>query len=198
MKNPRLLVSSFSLLFALSASNLYAEEHVQHGVHEHGVAKLAVAIGTEGVEITLASPAANIVGFEHVPTTDDDKTAVDDAVKKLQAGDELFILNAEAECQLQDTEVLSGLLGDEMPAHDDHKHAQQDDHKHDHATGDAHNDVDVAWSYTCAKPAELKEIAVKLFAAFPNGFQRINAEWVTDKGASAMELTQDTTISLTQ
>lgn len=187
MKYPSLLISSFSLLLALSASNLHAEEHEQHGVHEHGVATLAVAVGTEGVEITLESPAANIVGFEHVPTSDADKETLDDAVKKLEAGDELFTLNPEAECQLQDTEVLSALLGDEMPA----EHADQQEAEV------AHNDIDIAWSYACAKPTELKEVAVKLFAAFPNGFQHIKAEWVTEKGASAMELTQDTTITLT-
>ena len=189
MKYPSLLISSFSLLLALSASNLHAEEHEQHGAHEHGVATLAVAVGTEGVEITLESPAANIVGFEHVPSSDADKETLDDAVKKLEAGDELFTLNPEAECQLQDTEVLSALLGDEMPAEHEHEHQQEAEA--------AHNDMDIAWSYACAKPTELKEVAVKLFAAFPNGFQHIKAEWVTEKGASAMELTQDTTLALT-
>ena len=62
--------------------------------------------------------------------------------------------------------------------------------------GEAHNDVDVAWSYTCAKPGELKEVEVKLFSAFPEGFQHIKAEWVTEKGASAQALTQDASIQL--
>ena len=106
----------------------------------------------------------------------DSKETLDDAMKKLEAGDELFTLNPEAECQLQDTEVLSALRGDEIPA----------EHAHQQAAEAAHNDMDIAWSYACAKPTELKEVAVKLFAAFPNGFQHIKAEWVTEKGASAM------------
>ena len=196
MKYPSLLISSFSLLLALSGSVLHAEEHEaheQHGAHEHGVATLALAVGLEGMEITLESPAANVLGFEHMPTTDADKERLNDVVKKLEAGDALFTPNAEAECVLQDTEVLSALLGDEEPADKDHA---QEKHAEDEHGGEAHNDVDVAWSYTCAKPGELKEVEVKLFSAFPEGFQHIKAEWVTEKGASAQALTQDASIQL--
>ena len=67
----------------------------------------------------------------------------------------------------------------------------------ENAAGEAHNDMDVTWSFACTQPAELKEMAVKLFAAFPDGFQHIKAEWVTDKGASAVELDKDDTLKLT-
>lgn len=188
MKYPSIFLS---LCLALSTSNLYADKHEhgahdkhdkheEHGAHEHGAATLAVAVGTEGLEIMLESPAANIVGFEHAATTDADKQKLADAVKKLEAGAELFSMNAEAGCTLKSAEVVSALLGNTAKT-----------------AGEAHNDMDITWSFACTQPAELQEVAVKLFAAFPDGFQHIKAEWVTEKGASALELSKDDTIKLT-
>ncbi|MDQ5770778.1 DUF2796 domain-containing protein [Thiothrix subterranea] len=190
MKYPSIL---FSLCLALSSGTLYADdhehEHEAHGAHEHGAATLSLAVGTEGLEIMLESPAANIVGFEHAATTDADKQKLADTVKKLEAGAELFSTNTEAGCTLKNAEVVSALLGNtEDAAKHDHDHEK---------SGETHNNMDVTWSFACTQPAELKEVAVKLFAAFPDGFQHIKAEWVTEKGASAVELDKDDTIKLT-
>lgn len=188
MKYPNILLSSLALCLTLASSTLYAhddkhdhahDEHEEHGAHEHGAATLAVAVGTAGLEIMLESPAANIVGFEHAATTDEDKQKLADAVKKLEAGAELFSVNTEAGCTLKSAEVISALLGNTAET-----------------AGEAHNDMDVTWSFACTQPAELKEVAVKLFTAFPDGFQHIKAEWVTEKGASALELDKDATIKL--
>ncbi|MDD5393497.1 MAG: DUF2796 domain-containing protein [Thiothrix sp.] len=205
MKLPTILISTLSLLFTFSAGQLYADdqtqaaaapvEHEEHGAHEHGTAKLSLSVGETGLEIMLDSPAVNLVGFEHMPDTDEDKQKLDDLVEKLEGGDELFNVNPEAECELKDTEVLSGLLGDDIGNAE--AGTETAPTTAEPQNSDAHNDVDVTWAYACNKPAELKEVAVKLFSAFPEGFQRINAEWVTDKGASAVELGQDDTIKLT-
>jgi len=199
MKLPTILISTL-ILSTLAAGQLYADDqaqaaapakHEEHGAHEHGVAKLTLSAGETGLEIMLESPAVNLVGFEHMPNTDEDKQKLDDLVEKLEGGNELFSINPEAECELKDTEVLSGLRGDTTGNPEDAPKTAEP------AEGEAHNDVDVTWAYACNKPAELTEVAVKLFSAFPEGFQRINAEWVTDKGASAAELDKDDTIKLT-
>ena len=108
---------------------------------------------------------------------------------------------------MKSAEVVSALLGNAeatavKDADHDHEdkdkgkeeHADHDDH--DHKDGETHNDTDVTWTFACAKPTELKEVTTKLFAAFPEGFQKVKAEWVTDKGASAQELDKDTTLKL--
>jgi hypothetical protein len=197
MKRPAILINTLSLLIALSAGHLHADdqapasaEHEEHGAHEHGTATLSLAVGEAGLEIMFDSPAINLVGFEHMPNGDADQQKLDDLVEKLEAGDALFTINPEAECELKDTEVLSGLIGDATGNPEDAPKAAEP------TEGEAHNDVDVTWAYACNKPAELKEVTVKLFSAFPEGFQHINAEWVTDKGASSVELTQDDAIKL--
>lgn len=148
------------------------DTHEQHGTHEHGVATLALAVGDAGLEITLESPAANVLGFEHTPSTDAEKQKLADVKTKLQAAADLFALNSEAGCELKDVSI-------DTPQ-----------------GSEGHSDMDVAWAYACSKPADLKTVEVKLFSAFPEGFHKIKAEWVTTKGASAQELTQDATLNL--
>lgn len=187
-----LCTSALSLLFVLGnacaetqkpTEDPAHEEHEGHGAHEHGAAKLSIAVGAEGLEIALDSPAANVVGFEHIPATDNDKKKMKDTVDKLEAGDDLFELDAAAECELKDTEVLSALHGDDME-------------KPILPEAGEHNDIAVTWSYACAKPAAVKTVGVKLFSAFPEGFQHINVEWLTDKGASAAVLDKDGSVQL--
>ncbi len=165
----------------------------QHGKHEHGTATLSITASDSGVELFLDSPAINLVGFEHMPANDDDKEHLDDVVKKLENGDELFTLSADAGCELKDTEVLSGLLGDKM---DNGQGQSAPESTGATAPADEHQDMEVTWEYTCSAPNKLKDIQTKLFSAFPNGFQRIHAEWVTGSGSSATELTQDDSIRL--
>lgn len=209
MKYPQLTTGLFALLLAFSANGLYADEkhdehkhedhahekhddhehegHEQHGAHEHGVANLSIAVGDKGVEIMLQSPAANIVGFEHAASSDEDKQKLAAAKAKLEAGADLFAINDSAGCELNSATVASALLG-----HDE-KH---DEHEHEHKDGEAHSDMDTTWVFACAEPADVTEVSVKLFGAFPAGFEKINAEWVTAEGASAQELSEDTTLKL--
>lgn len=186
MRRSGISISLFTLILGCCSSPLLADEYTgfeQHGKHEHGVATLSISVSNDGADILLDSPAINLTGFEHMPGSNDDKQHLNDVVKKLENGDELFTLNPEAGCELKDTEVLSGLLGDKLD--EDEEHAEH-----------GHQDMEVTWSYACATPRQLKDIQTKLFSAFPGGFQHIKAEWVTDSGASAAELTQDGNIKL--
>lgn len=178
-------------LLGLFATQLHAEEtkatHEQHGAHEHGVATLAIAVSKDGAEIVLESPAANLVGFEHTARTDEEKQKLLAATQTLQAGDKLFTLSPDADCKLDNAAISSNVEGDNAKDHEA---------KADHEAGESHSDIDVTWSYSCSKPEALTSIGIKLFSAFPNGFTKLKAEWVTDKGASAKELNADTEITL--
>ena len=180
-------------LIGLFATQLHAEEtkstHEQHGAHEHGVATLAIAVSKDGAEIVLESPAANLVGFEHTARTDAEKQKLLAATQTLQAGDKLFTLSPDAGCKLDNAAISSNVEGDNAKDHE----AKAD---HDHEAGESHSDIDATWSYSCSKPEALSNIGVQLFSAFPNGFKQLNAEWVTDQGASAKALTADGTLNL--
>ena len=142
-----------ALGFTLAAFPALAEQKA----HEHGHAKLNMAIEDAGVEMELIAPGADIVGFEHQPDSDADRAAIDAAVATFQKG--LFMLPAAAGCELEATGVYSALLPGGKPVHsgehhhdDDHRdehahdghghdHAKKDDdHGHDHAKKDNDHD----------------------------------------------------------
>lgn len=204
MKSLRMNSAIGGIALYFICHTIYAEQDAQpavpameqHGKHEHGIATLSIAISDDGAELLLDSPAINIVGFEHMPASDDDKEHLDDIVKKLEKGNDLFTLTPEAGCELKDTEVLSGLLGDELEtsapqtAEASATTGQTPSAEHDH------QDMEVTWAYACSNPEQLKDIQTTLFSVFPDGLQRLHIEWVTPSGASASELEQDGNIKL--
>ena len=195
MKRLALLVLS-GLCFAtyLHADDATNTEPEHHAAHEHGVGTLSIAISVEQVEIILESPAANLVGFEHTARTDEEKQKLLAATQTLQAADQLFTLPDAAQCKLDNASINTTIDG----SHDaDHAEANTH-HDADHAehAADSHSDIDVTWTYQCANAEAINSLGVKLFSAFPNGFTKLNAEWVTDTGASAAQLTADGELNL--
>jgi hypothetical protein len=105
------------VLFApwISASEVDAhehehqQEHRQHAAHEHGVGKINIAQEGKEIHIELDSPAANIVGFEHIPKTELDRDSLTKALALLKNGTRLFLFPNAAECNLIDTDVATPL-----------------------------------------------------------------------------------------
>ena len=168
----------------------------QHGKHEHGVASLSLAVDNKGLEISLDSPAANLVGFEHQPSTDEQSQQVAKVKAQLENPTSLFDIPAAAECSLTKTELQAALMqvsSDSETAKPEHKQAG-DKHEHEHEEH-AHSDIEATWQFTCAKPAELGSLSTKLFAAFP-AIKKLNVEWLNGDKASAVSLEQDAAVLL--
>lgn len=155
----------------------------QHGTHEHGTGKLSIAQDGDKLELGLDSPGMNLFGFEYMPKTDADKKTVADGEAKLWVGTNLFIFDADAGCK-QTAATLSN--APEKPDADEAEHDK----------GEVHSDVDVSWTFTCVKPEAVQSVTTRLFSTF-SGFHKLNAEWVTDKGASSATLEKDDSIKLT-
>ena len=179
----------------------------QHGKHEHGVASLSLAVDNKGLEISLDSPAANLVGFEHQPSTDEQSQQVAKVKAQLENPTSLFDIPAAAECSLTKTELQAALMqvsSDSETAKPEHKHAA-DKHEHEHKQAGekheheheehAHSDIEATWQFTCTKPAELGSLSTKLFAAFPE-IKKLNVEWLNGDKASAVSLEQDAAVLL--
>lgn len=147
----------------------HKHERTEHAAHEHGAARLTIVTTDSGLDITLETPAANVFGFEHTAKTDEDKQTVSAAAAKLAA---VFAPNSEANCELKDRTVEA-----------------------DGESG-GHSDVDASWTFTCADVDKISGVDVTLFSAFPQGFQHVNAEWVTATGVGAKELEQDERLEL--
>ncbi len=115
--------------FILLVSSVLAESEedgfVQHGAHEHGAALLNVALDGPDLVLEFISPAINIVGFEHAPSTNEQMELVEAAVDQLSDGEALFEVSARAKCQLTSTEVESELA-------EEGEHSEEDEGSIEH------------------------------------------------------------------
>ena len=167
-------------------------EHRQHDSHVHGIAALNLALEGREVEIELDSPAANIVGFEHAPSSEADQAALDKAVVALKDGGQLFRFNDDAGCRMETANVVSELLEEEHDEHEEHEgHAKDghEDEEHEHeGEGETHSDIEAAYHFVCDEPGKLTRLTVELFEAFP-GMEKLKVQYVTQSKQGAAELT---------
>ncbi len=146
------------------------------------------------MHVELDSPAANIVGFEHAPSSETDHAALDKAVATLKDGDRLFRFNADAGCRMEDARVASALLEKEHDEHegehsDDHGHEEKGEHGHEEHEGEeTHSDIEAVYHFECDQPGKLTQLTVELFEAFP-ATEELNVQYVIESKQGARELT---------
>lgn len=183
-------------LLILTASHVSAEETRQEGSHEHGVGELNIAFEGNEIGIELHAPGADIVGFEYVATSDEDRSKVSAAVATLARPLDLFALPAEAGCTVV---TATASLEAEHDEDDHEEHAHHDEHEdHDHGEEDhaeheneeSHAEFHAAYTLSCAYPAEVTKIDFVYFDTFPNALE-LEVQVISDRGASMFEVERD-------
>ncbi|MCO7578277.1 MULTISPECIES: DUF2796 domain-containing protein [Pseudomonas chlororaphis group] len=185
-----LLALPFALLPLAVAQAAQAHDHEHEhgslGAHEHGVARLNAVLDGQALELELESPAMNLVGFEHAPSTDADKAKVTAARTQLEQPLALFSLPKAAACTVAKQELESPLFGDKPDADDhddDDKDAAGHEHHHEHSEIHAH------YQFTCAKPDALKNLDLgQVFKTFP-ATQKIQVQLISPNGQQGVEAT---------
>lgn len=193
-------VVALSIVPVLAISDIQAEGYRHHEAHEHGVASLNLAIDGKNLQIEFYSPAANIVGFEHHPRTQEQKASVKKAIKLLENGDALFTWPRESGGRLIESDVHTDIdhRGDD---HHDADHSDKNkphDHNAEHhgkehseaGEHQRHSEFKANYHFICNKPNGLKHITVLLFKIFP-GIEHIEVQLLTPKKQTAMELTAE-------
>ena len=195
------------ILLAACAALLVASPALSHGPHEHGAARLNVAVDGSTVTIDLESPLANALPFEHAPSTPAQREAVQNMAASLHRAENIFIFPAAAQCRLKEATLESEALpadllaasATQQPAKAEHAdiagHAadkspatkpEHADHT-DHASEAAHADLDASFIFECAKPDALNGMDVALFSAWP-ALHELRVQIVSPMGQHAAEL----------
>ena len=202
MFRPNLLSMIVAIAVVCPQGALQAQTERDLDSHEHGAANINVVIDGKTVFVEFESPWNNLVGFEHKPSTDAQRQAVENAMQKLAAPATLFVFNDSADCHVSSAEIKSTLDTDDHHAeHDDHKdehdehhghddehkdehdehHGHDDEHKDEHHEHDdehadhgdeVHSEVIAAYTYDCTKPNKIEAVQVKLFDIY-SGFESI-------------------------
>ena len=133
--------------------------------HEHGVARLDIAVAANGVSIELDTPLSNLLGFERAPRTDAERDKVKAAVARLRDGAALFRIDPAAGCTLDKVELVSAplQLGLATPAADDH------------------GDLGGSYQFNCQAGAKAGFVEVGLFEAFA-GLKRVELQVAMPRG----------------
>jgi hypothetical protein len=157
----------------------HEHEHGSLGAHEHGVGHLNAALDGQSLELELESPAMNLVGFEHVASTDKDKSKVATVRAQLEKPLVLFSLPKAAGCVVAKQELESPLFGDKPDADD---HDKDEDH-------DEHSEIHAYYQFTCATPAALSNLDLtQVFKTFP-ATRKIQVQLISPSGQQGVEAT---------
>jgi Protein of unknown function (DUF2796) len=166
-----IMYRSVQLLAALGVAcsgtisgSVHAAEFRSRPPHVHGLATVDIAVDGLALAITFRAPAINVIGFEHAPTTPDEKAAVAHANQTYKAGNKLFVTSAAAGCTQRAatlTPITYETDGEEKP------NAPQADYE-------------VAYQFACQHVDKLAWVDTTLFAAMRNA-QRITVNVVADR-----------------
>lgn len=100
------------------------------GAHEHGVARLDLAVDGSILTAELEIPGLSAFGFEHEPSNDDERASIEralDGVERRFA--EMLVIDPDAACSVAeaDADVADGEQDHAGPAHRDEEHADHAD-----------------------------------------------------------------------
>ncbi|MGM0953016.1 MAG: ZrgA family zinc uptake protein [Pseudomonadota bacterium] len=144
------------------------------GSHQHGHARLQMAIEGERIDVLLLSPAANLVGFEHAPETDEQHEKV--AELDAWASQTPLINTAPGTCTVNQADVH-----DTWPAGDEH------DHGHDHQQ-EGHADIEISQTLACPGLSSGDELETTVMVRFP-AMEQLDVQWVSPQNQGGTRLT---------
>ena len=113
------------------------------GAHEHGIARLGLAVDGTRLTVDLQLPAESVFGFEHAPRSAEERATVAEAIDRLRTGGaRLLAFPDGVTCALDSAEV-------EAPDGMEDDHAGEDQHAHEDE-GTQHEEVHLLASLTCS------------------------------------------------
>ncbi|MDP1901391.1 MAG: DUF2796 domain-containing protein [Rubrivivax sp.] len=140
--------------------------------HEHGVARLDLAVEAGRLTLALDAPLDSLLGFERAPRTEAERERVASMVARLRDAGSLFRIDSAAGCTLAKVELVSAPLGlGPAPGLG--------------STGapakEGHGDLEGHFEFSCKAGARAGFVEVGLFEAFAP-LRRVELQVVTPKG----------------
>jgi len=211
MKKELGIAVSLVSLFAVPA--MAEGEKRELGAHEHGHSALNVAIEGDRVEMELIAPGADIVGFEYVAESEEDKATVEQAEATLGEPLALFGFTDSAGCVVETAAVE--IEGEEHDEHGDEVHAEEEHHEEEHAEDEhhdedeehakheehgeheehedevSHNEFHAEYALSCSTPDALDGIDFAAFFEAFAGAEEVEVTVISESGQTSYEVERD-------
>ena len=173
---------------------LGADAAETHGTHAHGHAVLKLV--QEGVEVVVhfQSPLDSIVGFEHTPANDEQRAALEKAIRLVRVSDNIIRLPATC-TSTGEPEVNVPHVGDDQDAAAEHSDTARADHESAGEDGDDHDadehaevhaDLEATFKFRCESGIEWLEATA--FATFDD-LEEVELQAVGSDAAAVETLT---------
>jgi hypothetical protein len=156
------------------------------GVHQHGSAQLDLVLEPPMLAISVRSPLANLVGFEHRPASAEEQADWQQLKQRLQQAELQIQLPVAADCSLSRVALHQPFMDERPSDGHNHGHDETDRHAHDE---EAHADLMVEYHYLCAEPERLKQLELPLMQQFP-GIEQLEVQLITPAGQHLRHLSQ--------
>jgi len=179
----------------------YAEKR-QISAHEHGTAKVMMAMEGEKLHLEFEVSSDSLVGFEHFPESDKDRKVFASATTLLSIPSNLFGIPDEAECIMVGINVSQTLFSGEIKHHegehdehgDEHDESKSDkdnDHEkggdHDEHKDEVHSEFHASYLWNCHHAEDLDAIQTLFMKVFPR-IEDVRVQWIVGDRQGAMEL----------
>ena len=178
----RLIVVSSALIIVAAAQAGEIEQR-QLGVHVHGHGTFNIAFEGNAILMELEAPGADIVGFEYVAKSPEERAQVAAARELLADPKELLALPAAAGCTVADAHVE---LVVESGHHDeDDKDSDQDAHDSDREA--QHAEFHARFRMECTHIEAVDAITFTYFEHFPSA-EELEVNVVSTRGQTRYEV----------
>lgn len=136
--------------------------HREVGAHVHGEAEISIVLDGKQLTIELHSPLFNILGFEHAPSTADERTVAAAASRSLSNSLLVAAPSPAALCKLVSSDAALPFAD-----HDDHGQHGKDGHHDEHDDAHRHSDIVVSYVFDCAQRDRLTQVDITALGTFP-------------------------------
>ena len=170
--------------------------------HEHGAARVMMAMEGEKLQLEFEVSSDSLVGFEHFPEADKDREVFATAMTTLSDPTKLFEIPVEAECMPVGIRVSQTLFSGEGEHHEEEHHEDGDDHdesksgkdhdhdkegNHDEHRKEAHSEFHASYLWNCHHADDLDSLQTRLIKVFPR-IEEVRVQWIVGDRQGALGL----------
>lgn len=162
------------VLLMFSRSTLSGE----HTAHVHGQARLTIAFEQNRINFNLTTPAATLFGFEHSPTSFNERAIVSSSKIYLSQFSNILQFN-NTDCKTNDIDIAIGATDTKNHPNYGHKHGHEhgDEQENKHSQASSHQEVEVSYELSCQSTENIASASVQLFKQYPT-LEKIHVIWL--------------------
>ena len=177
-------LSLFLVIFLAGVFKTLAQGSLK--AHVHGEASLNLVLDDQSLSVEFASPAYNLVGFEHEPKNEIQQKEVQDTLSLLSRPRKVFGFSAQAGCLVESVSVTTTMagVGKNTVGYEEEHHDHSDS---DSTNKESHSEFKANYIVTCSEPQKLRTVEFKLFKEFL-GLKSVQVQWINAEGQGYIEL----------